>query len=64
MSPTDRERVSVVSIKTAAHKLGVCRRTIERLIKAEKIKSIKLSARRRGIPVNEIERCATHGIAS
>jgi predicted site-specific integrase-resolvase len=52
----------VYCIKNAALKLDVCRRTIERLIKSEKIRTVQITERRRGIPAEEIERIAAYGI--
>jgi excisionase family DNA binding protein len=62
MRQADREKVRVYSIKTAAHKLSVSKRTIYHWIKRDLIRVIKLTERRRGIPVDEIERIASEGI--
>lgn len=57
------KRPRVYSIARSARALDLSTRTIYRLIAASKIKVIPLSDRRRGIPVEEIERIARQGVA-
>lgn len=44
------------SIKGTARRLGISEATLERMIKRGEIKSIKVSPRRRIIPMREIKR--------
>jgi len=44
------------TLAEAAHTLRLCERSIARMVKAETIKSVKVSARRRVIPASEIDR--------
>lgn len=53
----------VYSPRAAAEALDLSERSIWRLIAQEKIRTIRLSERRRGIPAEEIERIVTEGIA-
>lgn len=57
------ERPHVYSIARSARTLDLSTRTITRLIAASKIKSIRISERRIGIPIEEIERIARQGVA-
>jgi excisionase family DNA binding protein len=56
MSSTTIEGPRAFSKKRGAAQLGVSLRTMDRLIKAEKIKAIRVSTRRVVIPSTEIER--------
>ena len=53
----------VYSIPQAAHALGIGQTSVWKLIKAQKIRAIKLGLRRTGITVEEVERVRAHGIA-
>lgn len=53
----------VYSIPQTAHQLGVSERLVWKLIAQQKIKSIKISLRRTGIPASEIERIVAEGTA-
>lgn len=53
----------VYSVPEAAHALGVGQTSIWKLIKAQKIRAIKLGLRRTGITVEEVERVRAHGIS-
>ena len=53
----------VYSIPQSAHELGVCERTVWKLIAQQKIRSIKIGLRRTGIPATELERIAAEGTA-
>lgn len=53
----------VLTIKRAAHALAVSERTLWRMISKQEIRIIALSERRRGIPISEIERITTCGVA-
>ncbi|MCF2523903.1 hypothetical protein [Bradyrhizobium sp. G127] len=61
MDNTKQQRV--LTIKRAAFALAVSERTLWRMISKEEIKVISLSERRRGIPLSEIERITTCGVA-
>jgi excisionase family DNA binding protein len=58
---TSRQRV--YSIQRTAEELGVCDKTIRRLIADGKIKAVRLSVRRLGIPASELDRIVTEGVA-
>lgn len=62
MDDTNNATRRVYSITNAAHELDVSERTIWRMISAGQIKAISLSARRKGVPLSEIERIAQNGI--
>ena len=53
----------VYTVPLFAGELGISERTVWRMIAAEKIKTIKISIGRTGIPAEELERIATQGIA-
>jgi hypothetical protein len=53
----------VYTVPLFAGELGVSERTVWRLIAAQKIKTIKISIGRTGIPGEELERIAAQGIA-
>jgi excisionase family DNA binding protein len=52
----------IYSPRAAAEATDLSERTIWRLIADGKIKAVRLSARRRGIPSEEIERIASNGV--
>jgi len=54
----------ILSIKQAALKLSVSTRTVARLAAAGKIKTVRVSTRRIGIPVEEVARIAEHGVST
>jgi excisionase family DNA binding protein len=49
------------TLTEAAQTLSLCERTIGRMVAANKIKSVKVSARRRVIPATEIDRLLSGG---
>lgn len=59
---TSRQRV--YSIPRTAEELGVCDKTIRRLIADGKIKAVRLSVRRLGIPASELDRIVAEGVAA
>ena len=58
------KRTQVLSVRNAAASLSISESTIRRLIADSKIKTIRLSERRTGIPVEEVERIAAERIAA
>ncbi len=52
------------SIKSVSEETGISRRTIGRLIANGKLKGVRLSERRIGIPSDEAQRLVTHGVAA
>ena len=52
----------IYTVPLFAGELGVSERTVWRLIAAQKIKTIKISAGRTGIPASELERIEVEGI--
>jgi excisionase family DNA binding protein len=56
LTTTTVERPRVSSKKRAAEALGISERTLDRMIAAGMLKSIKVSMRRRVIPNTEIDR--------
>lgn len=45
-----------------AEALGISTRTVWRLIQQEKVRTVRISLRRRGIPASELERVVAGGI--
>ena len=62
LSPTPRRRPRVYSAQSFAEALGVSLRTVWRLIEQQKIRTVAISLRRRGIPAEELDRIAAVGI--
>ena len=60
--PAHYKRRVVFTIPLFAAELGISERTTWRLIKAQKIKTIKISIGRTGIPASELERIAAEGV--
>ena len=54
----------ILSPKSFAEASDTSERTVWRLIAAGKIRTVRLSARRVGIPSEELERLATDGVAA
>jgi excisionase family DNA binding protein len=59
---TTTEAPRVSSKKRAAEALGISERTLDRMIAAGIVKSIKVSGRRRVIPSTEIDRILQGGV--
>ena len=59
--PQHRPR-AVYTVQRFADELGVSIRTVWRLIGQQKIRTVAISLRRRGIPASEIDRIAAEGI--
>ncbi len=59
-----RKSRHVYTIPLFAGELGVSERTVWRLIAAQKIKTVRISVGRTGIPVAELERIAREGVAA
>jgi excisionase family DNA binding protein len=62
--PAKPKPVRNLSPKQAAERLGVCKLTIYRLIKAGKLRAFHLSARSMRIPEAEVERIEREGVQS
>ena len=54
----------VYTVQLFAGELGISERTVWRMIAAQKIKTIKLSPGRTGIPVSELERVEAGELAA
>lgn len=55
----------ILSRRQAAQALTICERTLDRLIAAGRVRTVKLSVRRVGVPRSEIERLAAgEGVAA
>jgi hypothetical protein len=61
LPPQHKRRVYTIPL--FAGEIGVSERTVWRLIASQKIKTIKISIGRTGIPAEELERIAAQGIA-
>lgn len=59
-----RPRRRVYTVPLFAGELGLSERTVWRLIAAQKIKTIKISVGRTGIPASELERIEAGGLLS
>ena len=53
----------IYTVPLFAAELGVCERTVWRMIAADKIKTIKISIGRTGIPVSELDRIEAGGLS-
>ncbi len=58
MSTIPFKRPRVLTRQQAAHALGISTKTLHRLELKSKLRTVQLSARRNGIPIEEIERIA------
>ncbi|MBS0529754.1 MAG: hypothetical protein JSS22_10240 [Proteobacteria bacterium] len=54
----------VYTVQLFAGELGISERTVWRMIAAQKIKTIKLSPGRTGIPASELDRVEAGGLAA
>lgn len=59
-----RKTRRVYTIPLFAVELGISERTVWRLIASQKIKTIKISAGRTGIPLSELERIESGGLSA
>lgn len=59
-----RKERRVYTIPLFAAELGISERTVWRLIAGQKIKTIKISAGRTGIPLSELERIESGGLSA
>jgi excisionase family DNA binding protein len=60
LSPLPRRRL--YTPQSFAEALGISRRTVWRLIGQQKIRTVAISLRRRGIPAEELDRIIAGGI--
>ena len=62
LPPTLRKRRLIYTPQSFAEALGVSLRTVWRLIGQQKIRTVAISLRRRGIPAEELDRVIAGGI--
>jgi len=62
LPPTPRRRRLIYTPQSFAKELDISLRTVWRLIGQQKIRTVAISLRRRGIPAEELDRIIAQGI--